>query len=317
MKLIPWTNDKLEEIVELWNNEVGESFPMLEELFEQNSFLDENICLEGSRIAVTKNNQVIGFLVAKRWQEELQVGMKPEFGWIQVLIVKQSYRKQGIGKHLLDHAEEVFQSKGVKRIILGRDPWHYFPGIPEQFEDVCRWFEHKGYEKHGTDYDLIRSYNPIEKHSIPNIKDVEFALLKTNEKEHLLDFLHRCFPGRWEYEAITYFERGGTGREFVVLKKKDQIIGFCRINDSMSPLIAQNVYWAPLFKEELGGIGPLGIDAKERKNGYGLAIVEAGIAFLRERGINRIVIDWTGLVDFYQKLGYGKWKTYKSYRKDL
>lgn len=56
-------------------------------------------------------------------------------------------------------------------------------------------------------------------------------------------------------------------------------------------MIAQNVYWAPLYKETLGGIGPLGIDAEERGQGYGLSIVKAGIVYLRKRKINRIVID--------------------------
>ena len=31
---------------------------------------------------------------------------------------------------------------------------------------------------------------------------------------------------------MKYFEMNGTGREFLVVKKKGQIIGFCRINDS-------------------------------------------------------------------------------------
>jgi len=101
------------------------------------------------------------------------------------------------------------------------------------------------------------------------------------------------------------------------LKKDDEIVGFCRINDQDSPFIAQNTYWAPLYNNELAGLGPLGIDAKERGNGYGLAIVEAAIAFLRKRGHRRIVIDWTDLVDFYAKLGYQKWKTYHSYKKYL
>ena len=71
--------------------------------------------------------------------------------------------------------------------------------------------------------------------------------------------------------------------------------------------IAQNVYWAPLFEEELGGIGPLGIAPEERGKGYGLAIVQAGMYFLSQRGIKNIVIDWTNLVDFYGKLGISLW----------
>lgn len=55
----------------------------------------------------------------------------------------------------------------------------------------------------------------------------------------------------------------------------------------------------------------------ERGNGYGIAIVQAAIAFLRNRDIKHIVIDWTGLVDFYRKLDYEVWKGYTSYRKEL
>ncbi|MFK4997057.1 GNAT family N-acetyltransferase [Bacillus sp. N9] len=77
------------------------------------------------------------------------------------------------------------------------------------------------------------------------------------------------------------------------MKKNNQIIGFCRINDNASPFIAQNIYWAPLFQHDLGGIGPLGIDSNERNNGYGLAIVQAALYYLQERKIKTIVIDWT------------------------
>ncbi|MUK89020.1 GNAT family N-acetyltransferase [Ornithinibacillus sp. L9] len=304
MKLIPWSLDRITEIVKLWNKELHNSFPMREELLKQNSFLDENVCLDGSRIAVDERDRIIGFVVAKRWQEELQVGMRKEVGWIQVILIDHRYRNLGIGKKMLTHVETIFKDKGIERILIGRDPWHYFPGIPHELEDTKRWFERQGYEQQGKDYDLMCNYDSSSIASTPDFEEVEFSLLIIEEKDQFLDFLHRCFPGRWEYEAIHYFEKGGNGREFVLLKKEGGIIGFCRINDSHSPIIAQNVYWAPLFRDELGGIGPLGIDANERKNGYGLAIVEAGVAFLRKRGINRVVIDWTGLVDFYKKLGY-------------
>ncbi len=317
MKLISWSIDRIEELVELWNKELGTDFPMRNELFEQNSFRDENVFSEASRIALDENNNIIGFLVAKRWQEDLEVGMNPNVGWIQVLLVDQRFRNQGIGTNLLKHAEKTFLDSGISSVVLGRDPWHYFPGIPQPYHDVASWFEKQGYSKLGSDYDVLCEYNPANDPAFPKLEGVEFSVLDKKDKEAFLKFLNRCFPGRWEYEAIHYFEKGGTGREFVVLKKKDEIIGFCRMNDSNSPIIAQNVYWAPLFNEELGGIGPLGIDTNERKNGYGLAIVQAAIAYLRNRNVNSIVIDWTGLIDFYGKLGYEVWKSYDSYKKNI
>lgn len=315
--LASWDKNRLKEVVDLWNKELKNKFPMREELFMQNSFDDENVCFDASRFAVNDENEVIGFVIGKRWQEELDVEMREETGWIQALLVHPEYQEQGIGSKLLAHAEKAFREAGMKHILLGKDPWHYFPGIPDEYEKVRTWFEKKGYEHFGIEYDMINEYDKDSDVSVPAVENGEFTILQEDESEQLVAFLRRCFPGRWEYEAMKYFEKGGTGREFVVLKKHEEIVGFCRINDKDSPFIAQNTYWAPLFDNELAGLGPLGIDAKERGNGYGLAIVEAAIAFLRRRGHRRIVIDWTGLVDFYAKLGYKKWKAYHSYEKYL
>lgn len=315
MKLIEWKEDRLDELVKLWDIELGNEFPMRRELFLQNSFQDKNVCFEASRIVVNKQDKVIGFIIGKRWKEELSVQMKEKTGWIQALVVHHDYRNQGIGSTLLRHAEEALQSSGVQEILLGKDPWHYFPGVPLQNKES--WFEERGYQAFGKEYDMLCKYEEEDIKVLPILDNVEFSLLNLEDKEYFLAFLHRCFPGRWEYEALHYFQRGGTGREFVVLKKENKIIGFSRINDAHSPMIAQNVYWAPLFNQELGGIGPLGVDSTERGNGYGIAIVEAAIVFLRNRDIKNIVIDWTGLVDFYRKLDYEIWKGYTSYRKLL
>ncbi|WP_077604300.1 GNAT family N-acetyltransferase [Oceanobacillus sojae] len=317
MRLEPWNEERIEDIVQLWNQEIGASFPMRKELFKQNSFTDENICSPASMIAVDNEGHVIGFVVAKIYQEIEKIDMSRTTGWIQVLLVSRKHRNQGIGSKLLANAETYLKAAGANQILLGRDPWHYFPGIPDKMEETKAWFAHKGYENNGTEHDMIRKYNVNDEVKIPKIGGVEFSVLELKDKELFLDFLHHCFPGRWEYEAIHYFQKGGTGREFAILKKEERIIGFCRMNDEKSLLIAQNVYWAPLFKESLGGIGPLGVDERERGQGYGLAIVEAAISFLRQRGISRIVIDWTGLVEFYSLLGYDIWKTYAAHKKEI
>lgn len=314
MKMIPLEESRLEELVTLWNKEIGHEFPMRETLFKQNSFDDVNTCMKSSCLALNDQNKVVGFVIAKRWQESLDVPISKTTGWIQVLLVNKEYGNQGLGTKLLAHAEAELSHCGIKDIWLGKDTYHYFPGIPTQYAEVKNWFEKRGYEYQSTEYDLIKKYGK-DGTEIPEIEDVEFSLVTHEDKDELLSFLKRCFPGRWEYEAIHYFEKGGTGREFVVLKKKGKIIGFCRINDPQSPFIAQNVYWSPLFDDDLGGAGPLGVDANERGQGYGLAIVEAGLAYLRQRDIKRIVIDWTGLVTFYNKLGYDTWKSYRTYKK--
>lgn len=317
MKYISWQVERLDELVTLWHKELAERFPMRKELFLQNSFLDRNVCYESSRIVVNEDDHVIAFIVVKYLKELSEVEMRHDIGWIQTILVDSNYRSQGIGTELLQHAEAILQQKGITQILLGRDMYHYFPGIPSEDNLTATWFEKRGYRFGGTEVDLSKTFEEGEAIIWPKKSGLEFTLLKEDDQEVFLDFLHRCFPGRWELEAIQYFEKGGTGREFVVVKEGEDIIGFCRINDTQSPLIMGNTYWDPLFDSELGGVGPLGIDAEKRKNGYGLAVVQAGIAYLRERGIRHIVIDWTGLIEFYQKLGFEVWKSYKTYQKEL
>jgi GNAT superfamily N-acetyltransferase len=317
MHYIALSEDRLTEICGLWNRELSDQFPMQEQLLKQNSFDDLNVLKEGSWMALDDvSGKMVGFVVAKLWQEHRDFVLGAGAGWIQVLLVDRDYRKRGIGSELLKRAEKALLEHGVPKILIGRDPWHYFPGIPKEYLEVRTWLEAKGYkDDNRVENDLLATYDENAVNELPKQEGVSYRLLERHEQNELLAFLHRCFPGRWEYEAIRYFELGGTGREFVVIETDGQIVGFCRINDSSSPIIAQNVYWSPLFETELGGIGPLGVDSAYQGRGFGLAVVQAGVHFLRERGIGQIVIDWTTLVAFYEKLNYRVWKSYDSYSK--
>lgn len=315
MRLVDWDLSYSQDLISIWNQELGNEFPMREELFQQNSFQDENVFREGSCVALSDQGEPVGFIVSKQWQEALDVQMERDVGWIQACVVKSHYQNQGIGTLLLKHAEEALFNSGINKILVGGDPWHYFPGVPAGCNQAHSWLTKHGYHSGEKEYDLL---NEGEGHfPYPSqFPGVEFSVLEPHEKNELLEFLNHNFPGRWEYEAIHYFNRGGTGREFVVARKNNRIIGFTRVNDSHSPLIAQNVYWAPAFKQTLGGIGPLGVSKKERGNGYGFGIVQAGIYFLRQRGVQNLVIDWTGLVDFYKKFQFYPWKVYVTYKKE-
>ncbi|SFG62552.1 GNAT family N-acetyltransferase [Sporolactobacillus nakayamae] len=305
---------RTDDMVKLWNQEIGTDFPMRKKLLIQNSFKDSNVLMEGSLLVTDDEGELIGFVISKKYSELNVVEFNHSLGWIQVLLVKKANRNKGIGTELLKRAEAALSERGVKKILLGKDVWHYFPGIPNQYGSVKRWFDARGYQFNGIEFDLL-----TEKSSnSPQLSDVSIApIAGKDDATQFLSFLHRIFPGRWEYEAIKYFEYGGSGKEFILLKKENKIIGFCRANGPDSPQIAQNVYWAPLFEDGLGGIGPLGLDSEVRGNGYGLAIVQASIAYLNQRGLKRVIIDWTRLVNFYEKVGARPWKTYATYSKNL
>src|SRR5690625_4693810 len=201
MKIIPWREAWLTELVRLWDQEIGADFPMRTELFKQNSLQDENVCHTSSGIAVTDDHQVVGFIVAKRWQENLDIDMGHTTGWIQVLIVAKNRQQQGIGADLLNHAERGLQAGGVQQILLGRDPYHYFPGLPSQYEQAANWFEQQGYVRPGVERDLTRTDDVNDKRERPQIVGVEQLLIAGEQKDESFAWRQRCLPGRWEDDA--------------------------------------------------------------------------------------------------------------------
>ena len=301
-------------IIDLWNRNVDPAFPMTKALFQQNTVEDENILHEGTAVVVDKG-QVIAVVVSKIIKDAKKVPMQMDKGWIHLLLVDKAYRSQGIGTQLLQKAEHALQQAGMIKIQIGGDLLHYFCGIPEHDQTTQQFLVKHGYEPGQVMTDLTHTLK--EQVELPTFEEIHFEPLAFEEKEAFLTFMHDAFPGRWEYEAIVYFEKGGTGKEFVVAKKGNDIIGFCRMNDVTGPTIAQNMNWSTAFEGNFGGIGPLGIEASARKGGYGLGITKAAVHFLQKRGVETILIDWTTIIEFYAKLGFTPWQNYHMYSKAL
>ncbi|MGP4081033.1 GNAT family N-acetyltransferase [Pseudalkalibacillus sp. R45] len=313
MNFVRWDEEALplEELCELWNEEMGRDFPITERLFRKNSLDCPYVFSEGSWY-VMEEEKLIGFIITK-YTKDNEDHLPPNIGWIQALLVKGESRNNGIGDQLLRKAEQALAAVGVVKIILGRDVHHYFPGIPSTVPNMPQWFEKRGY----VEVNKVKDFYRVAPEYVEEIDPTEITMteLKKSEEMQFLTFMEESFPGRWEHEAQEYFSKGGDGSHFIAAKDRDEIIGFVRVNDLNSPVIGPNIYWYRLFEEKLGGIGPLGIKKSHRKKGYGKAIVQQAINTAVERGCRHLVIDWTELDEFYQSFGFKPWKEYKQYEK--
>lgn len=295
-----------EEVCTLWNREAGVEFPLSLRLLRQNGTTCSALLREGSLVAIDETTrQLAGVVIAKYAGSGL--------GFISVLLVAEPFRGRGIGRMLVSRAENALLAQGANKLAVGGDPGHFMPGIPAQFESMKTWFTRRGYRQTGTTHDLLGDFRGRDTTPPAALPGLQFTLAENADREPLLAFLHEQFPGRWEQSTAAYFASGGTGREFVLACKDGRIIGFCRINDAHSPVIAGSQFWTDGLTEPGAGIGPLGIAADQRGHGYGLAIVQAGLHFLRQRGIHMVIVDWTTEVPFYRKLGFEIWKTYDLY----
>ncbi|MCI6508046.1 MAG: GNAT family N-acetyltransferase [Bacilli bacterium] len=293
-----------EKLYEMWNEEFGSLFPITKELFERNT---NDICDDASYVALD-HDKVVGFIIGKTWESNFVIGDYEDSGWISLIYVHPKYRNKGIGTKLLELAETEFDRLNKKIIHIGRDYNDFFPGLPIALGSPLEWFEKRGYIKPYDTCDLINKNK--EKIALKN-KDLEYRLATLDDKEKILQFMERNWPGRWTKETIDYWSNGGTGREYLICIENSKVIAFAKIGypDTSECLIGNSQTWRGHFKA-LGGIGPLGVDKDCRGRHIGFDIVAEGKNILIDANASDIIIDWTGLTDFYARFGFELWESY-------
>lgn len=303
-------------LIDLWNHEFGFIYPISEELFYRNVVKSDDVLDEGSYTVVDDNDQVIGFIVTKVWNRSFSIPAYEDRAWISLIYVIPKERKKGIGTLLLNKAESEIKRLGKRTIQIGRDCENFFPGIPFDMKGSYKWFINRGYDAIGETNDLIRSVT--NNSTLIPTKDIDYEVrfATRSDRDKIIKFMEKNFPGRWQYEVTDYFDAGGTGREYLIAIDNDNVIGFTRVNDqsTLDELINYNLTWRNRFSA-LGGIGPLGVDADYRKQNLGFYMVATAVNSLIERKVSDIIIDWTSLVDFYRKFGFEVWKSYKYFKK--
>lgn len=290
--------DNYYEALSLWNHEVGFIYPIPQKIYTNRIINYQQKIAYGAY----DKNQLVGFIIGK-------ISDIPNFtnlGWISLIYVSKKYRRQGIASHLLSLLEEQF--KGKDEIIVGKDLDNIFPGIPTDFDNLTDlFFEKRGYISGKYTHDLINR-NPF---SLQLKHDASQFIVCTKEyQEQLLAFVKRNFDGRWYLETQDYFAQGGNGSSYVLGLDEDRVIAFARISDRSEDFLPYHLTWYMRF-QKLGGIGPLGVDKEYRGSGFGYDIVGYAINILKSRNVQEIMIDWTGLLEFYQQFGFEVWKSFK------
>jgi GNAT superfamily N-acetyltransferase len=299
------TFKKIEDVALLWNEEVGFIYPITDLLFKHNIIDCPYLSLGTSFVAV-ENEKVVGFILSKIWDGNKEIPTYINTGWISLFYVARKYRNQGIGSLLLSNVETEMKKQGIKTIHIGRDVNNFFPGVPCDFDGLTPEFlEKRGYILGRRTHDLIRYHlNDVKEYVCK--RDIRFAT-KEDEKATMKFFL-KNFPGRWYFDACKNF-KSGLYHQYLLAFQDGEVIGFMRmstIEDSMWPY---SLTWYQRFNN-LGGLGPLGIDKDHRKQGIFDDMMKYGLFFFKKQGIKEIMIDWTSLMALYQKYGFEVWKDY-------
>jgi len=312
-----------EAMAQVWNGACGEDWAISERFVAHN--LRPSAGVERRVWLVRRaDGEAAGFIIASRLGGEPDVA--PEsLGWINAIAVAPAEQGRGIGRRLLTAAEDWLRGLGCKQVRLGGSVRPFTPGLPVDPPPATGSldaFASLGYlpELDGEPLEQIwdvgadlARYQPP-----PEMGEVAGAVhpAAPGQEGPLIDFLKREFPGRWRYDAEEFLDDGGRISDFMLLWTATGVEGFCQLtfDDSVRPLERYYPYDLP---KPWGQLGPIGVSEGVRGQGFGLAVVDAGLRRLHNNGVNGCVIDWTEYLDFYAKFGFQPRRTYQKLIKRL
>ncbi len=302
------------DIAHLWNRALGEHFPMSVRLLRQNVEGAPSFSPADSTI-VSMDDQVVGFVLTKRFREQdpLRETMG-KIGWIESLIVDPAWQRQGVGRDLLAWAMYRLRSEGAEKLYLGSGFRHFFPGVPGELPGLKDYFARAGFRDTSIAYDLrgdLRGF--VAPPSATQTTDAAGCTVhpcRPQDTAALAEFLQAEFPGRWRFDTGRFLDRGGDVADIIILRRAATVLGFAHIYHWRASYQGPPVYWHKLLGGRYGGLGPIGVAAGMRGKGLGLALLQLGLQHIADLGVEQAVIDWTGLTEFYARVGFTPWKPY-------
>ncbi len=312
--------ERVLNVINIWNAEFGFIYPITPELLLRNTYGTKGFKAEYSYIALD-DNEIIGFVINKIWQNEFHIEKYENVGWISLIYVKRNKRNNGIGSELLRQSLTAFKSLGIKNACLGSDYQNFFPGLPKDFKEMLPFFTKRGFVSRGETNDLIHYVKQTDEF-IPkpfnDNKHYQIRFMTEEDRPEIIKFMEDNFNGRWLLELLDYL-KNPIKKEFIVaVNEQNHICGFVRVGEKNTSTsnIGFSLTYRARFKN-LGGIGPLGVESTSRKNNVAYNLLVFALNYLISMNCSEIIIDWTNLMGFYRQFNFEIWKTYYYLNKEI
>jgi GNAT superfamily N-acetyltransferase len=304
--------------IDLWNR-VHPAFAIPDRLVAQNVFTPF-AGLDVTAWGGFSGDDLIAFALGKRLTAPISDYADPDQGWVSLLAVDPALEDRVVTSDLLATVERAMIDTGVSSLRFGGDPGQFLPGLPISFADTRAALRDRRFETGERVYDLQRDIASFEPPAhVDRVEDAwsGLSLERVDSTESLLWFLADQFPGRWHYEAVNVCRLPGGEREYWLLSHEGTTVGFARTNTPESAYRGSNVNWSARFDGTVCGLGPLGIHESYRGRGWGLWMIANLVEHYRDSDYDRMIIDWTELVDYYGTLGFEPWLTYDTFTKEV
>lgn len=270
--------------------------------------------IQAGQIALV-DGAIAGIILASTIRENPLVNPR-HIGWIDAIVVHPAHQRQGIGRQLISWAERWLMDQECQQIQVGANQRLFLPGVPTALERVG-FFHQLGYGGDRLVWDLAANLAGYQ--TPATVREIPGAVrpAQPGDEAAFHTFLAREFPGRWHFEFQEYCRTPDYRfTDYMLLWTERGVDGFCRLTfeDSQRPIERYYPYSLP---RPWGQLGLVGVSADRRGQGFGAAVVDAGLRRLHNNGVNGCVIDWTTIVDFYGKFGFVPYREYVQLSKML
>jgi len=206
---------------------------------------------------------------------------------IRLLCVMPSKQGQGIGSGLLADIEKYARSKGFDRIITGGVSSRLFIGAPAE---SWNFFDKQGFESVGGCDEMLLKLEDfqLDKLSLHGSDSAEYGWFSGNMED--IKSAVSMVDESW----TQYFTNP---RNIYVAKVNGEIASFCLVDTN-----CQNYLTDQYCK--VGMPGCVGTVPKFRNRGIALEMVARVTEYLKMQGMNVSFIFFTGVAEWYEKIGY-------------
>lgn len=228
---------------------------------------------------------------------------------LTLLLVEPASQRHGVGTELLSRAEEKLKHLGVHKLTLGAGNGDYFwPGLPEEQGRSSSFFRQRGFVEEESSEDLIQDLQDFEtpdwaaERLASSSSVIRIAEPAYERKIAAFERLH--FPA-WSAYFENEMNQGGYSNILLALGSSHGILGTLLIrHDTPVP-------WIAMDGKQMGTLNTLGVAPERQRQGIGLALTARALEILRRRGCSHCFIQWTGLTEWYGKLGATTWAHYR------
>ncbi|MBE6837335.1 MAG: GNAT family N-acetyltransferase [Ruminococcus sp.] len=219
---------------------------------------------------------------------------------LRLICVSPEYQNNGIGTTLLKKAENYIKQNGGNEILTGGASSQLLIGTPD---NAVAFFKKDGFKIVGSCDEMtidIHSFNSENIDlSVPN--ECHFDWFE-GDFEKLRDAVFKV-----EKEWVQYFSPDS---KIFCAFYGDEIASFCLVEYDSICILSTDT-------NKVGVIGCVGTIPEFRRKGIGLKMVALATDDLRKNGCDSCFIHYTGVANWYAKLGYETFLKLHFMKKDI